>query len=72
MPTRPVPADDDEIAQQVVAASHHTGQAYAGRLPPGMQGVSGPFPASRPMGGAGMAPPPLPPVASPPSAADVA
>eukprot|EP00969_Alexandrium_andersonii_P124598 5507023-Alexandrium_andersonii.AAC.1 len=63
MPTRPVPGDDDDIVQQVVAASHHTGQAYAGQLPPGLQGIAGPFPAERPV----LAAPPTPPASSSPA-----
>eukprot|EP00969_Alexandrium_andersonii_P334175 14767267-Alexandrium_andersonii.AAC.1 len=50
MPTRPVPEeDDDALVRREVAAHPPQAQPYVGQLPPGVEGVAGPLPASRPI-----------------------
>eukprot|EP00969_Alexandrium_andersonii_P105033 4634494-Alexandrium_andersonii.AAC.1 len=49
MPSRPVPDhDDDAWARVAVEGRPPQPRLYQGQLPPGMEGVIGPLPPSRP------------------------
>eukprot|EP00969_Alexandrium_andersonii_P067766 2989552-Alexandrium_andersonii.AAC.1 len=56
MPARPVPEDDDDaLVRKAVEGRPPQPRPYEGQLPPGMEGVAGPFPPSRPLPAAGHA-----------------
>eukprot|EP00969_Alexandrium_andersonii_P247533 10938091-Alexandrium_andersonii.AAC.1 len=56
MPARPVPEDDDDaLVRRAVEGRPPQPRPYEGQLAPGMEGVTGPLPQSRPMPQAGQA-----------------
>eukprot|EP00969_Alexandrium_andersonii_P302919 13390221-Alexandrium_andersonii.AAC.1 len=55
MPARPVHDDDDTLVRRAVEGRPPQPRPYEGQLPPGMEGVTGPLPPSRPLPPAGQA-----------------